>query len=34
VRARKLCIANGGGVVHGINFDLDGQFGIGLREFS
>ena len=32
VRARKLCIANGGGIVHGINFDLDGQFWISLRD--
>jgi hypothetical protein len=32
VRARKLCIANGGGNVHGIHCDLDEQFGIGLRE--
>lgn len=30
VRARKLCIANGGGVVHGIPYDLEGQFGIRL----
>lgn len=28
VRARKLCCANGGGIVHGINYDLEGQFGI------
>ncbi len=32
VRVRKLCIANGGGTVHGINYDLNGQFGIGLRR--
>lgn len=32
VRARKLCIANGGGVVHGINYDLEGQFGVRLEE--
>lgn len=32
VRARKLCIANGGGVVHGINYDMDGQFGVRLVE--
>lgn len=32
VRTRKLCIANGGGTVHGIQYDLDGQFGIGLRR--
>jgi hypothetical protein len=34
VRVRKLCCANGGGVVHGINFDLDGEFGIGLRQYN
>ena len=33
VRSRKLCIARGGGNVHGIAFDLEGQFGIGLRPF-
>ncbi|MCE5264290.1 MAG: hypothetical protein LLG97_12240 [Deltaproteobacteria bacterium] len=32
VRARKLCIANGRGVVHGIPYDLEGQFGIGLAR--
>ena len=32
VRARKLCIANGTGAVHGIPYDLDEQFGIGLRR--
>ena len=31
VRARKLCCANGGGIVHGIHFDLEGQFGIKLE---
>jgi hypothetical protein len=30
VRRRKLCIANGGGVVHGIHYDLVAQFQIGL----
>lgn len=30
VRRRKLCIANGEGVVHGIRYDLESQFGIGL----
>jgi hypothetical protein len=30
VRARKLCIARGAGVVHGIRYDLEQQFGIGL----
>ena len=34
VRVRKLCIANGGGRVHGINYDLEGQFGIGLAAFA
>jgi hypothetical protein len=34
VRARKLCIANGGGVVHGIPYDLEGQFGIGLMRYG
>jgi len=34
VRMRKLCIANGGGAVHGIDYDLDGQFGIGLRRVA
>ncbi len=32
VRVRKLCIANGEGQVHGIGYDLEGQFGIGLRR--
>ncbi len=30
VRQRKLCIANGAGIVHGIDYDLAEQFGIGL----
>lgn len=30
VRARKLCIARGRGVVHGVSYDLAEQFGIGL----
>lgn len=34
VRERKLCIANGGGTVHGIPYDLEGQFGIGLRRME
>lgn len=34
VRARKLCCANGGGIVHGINFDLNAQFGIRLVRLS
>lgn len=32
VRARKLCIAQGRGKVHGTEYDLEGQYGIGLRE--
>lgn len=31
VRRRKLCIAEGKGVVHGITYDLAGQFGLDLR---
>jgi len=34
VRARKLCIANGSGNVHGIPYDLAEQFGIGLQRVS
>jgi hypothetical protein len=34
VRSRKLCIARGEGTVHGIDYDLEGQFGIGLRPFA
>jgi hypothetical protein len=30
VRKRKLAIANGRGVVHGILLDLEEQFGISL----
>jgi len=30
VRARKLTIANGVGVVHGVSIDLANQFGITL----
>lgn len=32
VRARKLCCANGAGNVHGVDYDLDLHFGIGLRR--
>ena len=32
VRRRKLCIAEGKGVVHGISYDLAGQFGLDLRK--
>jgi hypothetical protein len=31
VRARKLCCANGEGNVHGINYDLEAQYGIALK---
>ena len=31
VRARKLCCADGSGVVHGIEYDLENQFGISLK---
>jgi hypothetical protein len=34
VRARKLCCANGKGTVHGVDYDLERQYGIGLREYS
>lgn len=34
VRARKLCLANGAGKVHGVDYDLEGQFGIGLGAFA
>jgi hypothetical protein len=30
VRSRKLCIARGSGMVHGIRYDVGTQFGIGL----
>lgn len=32
VRSRKLCCAKGGGTVHGINYDLEEQFGIRLKQ--
>lgn len=32
VRRRKLCIAEGKGVVHGITYDLAKQFGLELRN--
>lgn len=31
VRARKLCIARGRGVVHGVPYDIEQQFGIMLK---
>lgn len=34
VRARKLCIADGEGTVHGICYDLAEQYGISLRRVS
>ena len=34
VRARKLTIAEGAGTVHGLHFDLDGQYGITLRRLE
>ncbi|MGA1794859.1 MAG: peptidoglycan-binding domain-containing protein [bacterium] len=32
VRARKLCCANGGGTVHGIDYTIEQQYGIGLKR--
>ncbi len=32
VRARKLCIAKGGGTIHGITYELETQFGISLKN--
>jgi hypothetical protein len=32
VRRRKLCIANGEGVVHGNLYHLESQYGIRLKE--
>ena len=34
VRARKLTIANGQGVVHNVRYDLEQQFGISLTSWS
>ena len=31
VRVRKLTIADGVGTVHGAHYDLEAQYGIGLR---
>jgi len=31
VRVRKLTVANGSGTVHGVVYNLEQQFGIGLR---
>lgn len=32
VRARKLCIANGEGMVHGVHYDLAEQFGLSMAR--
>jgi hypothetical protein len=32
VRTRKLCIANGGGRVHGAFYDLEQQYGLSLEQ--
>ena len=32
VRSRKLCIANGMGVVHGVNYDIEEQYGLRLLK--
>ncbi|MDI6735328.1 MAG: peptidoglycan-binding domain-containing protein [bacterium] len=32
VRKRKLCCANGGGIVHGVDYNLEKQFGIRLTQ--
>jgi Putative peptidoglycan binding domain len=34
VRARKLTIAEGVGTVHGVHYDLEAQYGIGLNPLS
>lgn len=34
VRARKLCCANGSGVVHGVEYDLENQFGISMKSMG
>ena len=34
VRVRKLAIANGEGIVHNIQYNLEQQFGIRLRRTS
>jgi hypothetical protein len=34
VRRRKLCCANGTGIVHGANYDLEAKFGIRLRNIA
>jgi hypothetical protein len=34
VRRRKLCVARGGGAVHGISYDIEEQFGIRLQRHT
>lgn len=34
VRARKLCIANGIGTVHGAHYDLEQQYGLALQPVT
>ena len=34
VRSRKLTVANGTGLVHGVQYDLAGQFGLTLANWS
>jgi hypothetical protein len=34
VRTRKLTIANGTGIVHGIFYDLDDMFGLTLNPYA
>lgn len=34
VRSRKLCIANGTGAVHGINYDIKEQYGLRLVKVA
>jgi hypothetical protein len=34
MRARKLCYANGEGFVHGIDYDMEAQFGIRLKSYK
>jgi hypothetical protein len=34
VRSRKLCVVNGEGIVHGINYHIENQFNIALRPFA
>lgn len=34
VRARKLCCANGGGIVHGFEYNLEDQYGINMKSMA